>query len=192
MMSPPDASPPPVPRSRNWDAYTAAVATLIGLLALFVSGYTAYVQRQQLRAQVWPHLTIQTSNAAPEVGVHVINSGTGPARIVAVRVTVDHRPVATWGDAEKAMGVDPDGILQSQLSNMVLPAGKDLTVLWPVGETAAAKFVAGVLGNKHDVSMAVCYCSVLDECWIVTTEDVPAAISGPAACPIAATERFKQ
>jgi hypothetical protein len=194
MMSPPDVSqtPPAVPRRRNWDAYTAAVATLIGLLALLVSGYTAYVQRQQLRAQVWPYLTISTNNVPPEIGLHVINSGTGPARIVAVRVTVDHRPVVTWEEAEKAMGVDPEGIIQSQLSNVVLPAGKDLTILRPFDEATTPRFVAGLLGSKHDLSMAVYYCSVLDECWIVTTEDQPAAIGGPSACPIAVTERFKQ
>jgi hypothetical protein len=194
MMSLPDASqaPPAVPRSRNWDAYTAGVATLIGLLALLVSGYTAYVQRQQLRAQVWPHLTIATNNVPPEIGLHVINSGTGPARIVAVRVTVDHHPAVRWEDAQKAMGVNPEGIIQSQLSNTVLPAGKDMTILRPFDEATTPRFVADFLGSKHDLTIAVYYCSVLDECWLVTTEDQPAALGGPAACPIAVTERFKQ
>ena len=76
---------------RHWDAYAAIIATLIGLLALLVSGYTAYVRRQQLRAQVWPYLTVSSSNVPPSVGYHVINSGTGPARVIAVRVTVDDR-----------------------------------------------------------------------------------------------------
>jgi hypothetical protein len=44
--------------SRNWSALAAIVASLIGLMALVVSGYTAYVQRQQVRAQVWPYLMI--------------------------------------------------------------------------------------------------------------------------------------
>src|SRR5262245_57135936 len=49
---------------RNWDAYAAVIATLVGLLALVVSAFTAYVQRQQLRAQVWPHLTVATAHGA--------------------------------------------------------------------------------------------------------------------------------
>jgi uncharacterized membrane protein YebE (DUF533 family) len=36
---------------RKWDAYAAVIASFIGLLALAGSGYTAYVQRQQVRAQ---------------------------------------------------------------------------------------------------------------------------------------------
>ena len=142
------------PRARNWDAYTAAVATLIGLLALLVSGYTAYVQRQQLRAQVWPHLTLSTSNVPPEVGIHVVNSGTGPARIAAVRVTVDGRPVATWWEAQKAVEMKEGGVIQSQLANTVLPAGKDLTMVRPNDEASTPRFLAGFLGKKHELEMA--------------------------------------
>ncbi len=36
---------------RNWNTYAAVIAALIDLLALIVSGYTAYVLHQQLRAQ---------------------------------------------------------------------------------------------------------------------------------------------
>ena len=179
------------PRARNWDAYTAAVATLIGLLALLVSGYTAYVQRQQLRAQVWPNLTISTSNVPPEVGIHVVNSGTGPARIVAVRVTVDGHPVDTWWDVQKAVEMKEGGLIQSHLSDTVMPAGKDLTVVRPNNEASTPGFLAGFFG-KHSLDMAMCYCSVLDECWAVTASAVPVSIRDPAACPIVATERFKQ
>lgn len=180
-----------VSRARNWDFYTAAVATVIGLLALLVSGYTAYVQRQQLRAQVWPYLTIGTSNAPPEVGVHVINSGTGPARIVAVRVTVDGHVVATWWDAQKVVG-DEDRGIRSHIGNTVLPAGKDLTVFRPRDEASTSRFIGGLLGAMHELQVAVCYCSVLDECWVATSGAVPVSVSDPEACPIAATERFKE
>ena len=43
-------------RARNWDALAAIIAALIGAFALVVSGYTAYLQRTQVRAQVWPYL----------------------------------------------------------------------------------------------------------------------------------------
>ena len=33
--------------------YDAVIATFVGLCALCVSGYTAYMQRQQVRAAVW-------------------------------------------------------------------------------------------------------------------------------------------
>ena len=43
-------------REIRYDAIAAVIATLVGMLALLVAGYTAYIQRQQVRAQVWPWL----------------------------------------------------------------------------------------------------------------------------------------
>ncbi len=39
--------------TRGASRYDAIIATLVGFLALCVSGYTAYMQRQQVRAIVW-------------------------------------------------------------------------------------------------------------------------------------------
>ncbi len=38
--------------TRGASRYDAVIATLVGLCALCVSGYTAYMQRQQVRAAV--------------------------------------------------------------------------------------------------------------------------------------------
>ena len=40
--------------TRGASRYDAIIATFVGFLALCVSGYTAYMQRQQVRAAVWP------------------------------------------------------------------------------------------------------------------------------------------
>src|SRR3954469_5768792 len=82
------AAPAGKPR-RDWDALAAVIASFIGLLALAVSGYTAYVQREQLHAQVLPHLTIASSNVDPGSSWYVTNEGMGPARVTAMRVIVD-------------------------------------------------------------------------------------------------------
>ena len=62
------------------------MATFIGVLALIVSAYTAYMQRQQVRAQVLPILQFGTSNA-PQLDVELDNKGVGPALIKHVVVT---------------------------------------------------------------------------------------------------------
>jgi len=43
---------------QHWDVLGVVIASLIGLLALLVSGYNAYVERQQVRAEVWPYLAL--------------------------------------------------------------------------------------------------------------------------------------
>jgi hypothetical protein len=50
--------------TRRASRYDAVIATLVGLCALCVSAYTACVQRQQVRAAVWPILEFDSSNAA--------------------------------------------------------------------------------------------------------------------------------
>src|SRR5437899_9397323 len=47
---------------RRASRYDAVIATLVGLCALCVSAYTAYVQRQQVRAAVWPILEFDSGN----------------------------------------------------------------------------------------------------------------------------------
>jgi hypothetical protein len=42
--------------------HETVIATFIALLAVCVAGYTAYMQRQQVRAAVWPILEFDSSN----------------------------------------------------------------------------------------------------------------------------------
>jgi hypothetical protein len=182
---------PAVRAGRSWDAYAAAIATVVGLLALVISAYTARLQRQQLRAQVWPYLRVSQANLPPDVGFHVANTGTGPARVTAVRVTVDSKPVAHWGKAQELMGAVPGGVGWDRISDRVLAVGQDVLMLKPYSEEETAQFQGMFLGDKHTVVVTVCYCSVLDECWVASTDSGERASGEPEACPITAAERFK-
>src|SRR5437762_14392329 len=84
--------------TRGASRYDAVIATFVGLCALCVSGYTAYVQRQQVRAAVWPILEFGSSNA-PDIHFSLANKGVGPAIIRHVIVKVDGRPVRNWKEA---------------------------------------------------------------------------------------------
>lgn len=55
------------------------------------------------------------------------------------------------------------------------------------GETATPQFEELF---KHAIVVTACYCSVLDECWVVTSEAVGAVVD-PGPCPIPEAERFK-
>src|SRR5213595_4220797 len=90
--------------TRGASRYDAVIATLVGFLALCVSGYTAYVQRQQVRAAVWPILEFYSSNA-PDIHFTLANKGVGPAIIRNVIVRVDGQPVRNWKEAfERTLG----------------------------------------------------------------------------------------
>jgi len=187
------AAAPAEKAGRNWDTYAVAVASFIGLLALAVSGYTAYVQRQQLRAQVWPHVELLEMNNSNLLSFFATNQGTGPARVIAMRVTVGGVPIRTWSGVRKAAGFTDENLAWGDLRHAVLIPGKDFTIFQPGDdEQSRAKF-RELLGGKHPLAMTICYCSVLDECWVSSSSiEEDSHARSPDACPITAAERFAE
>src|SRR5262249_32594610 len=82
--------------------YDTAIATFVAVLAVAVAAYTAYIQRQQVRAQGDPILEFTTGNA-PKIGFWIANKGSGPALVRHVVVTVDGTPVPDWGTMLKTL-----------------------------------------------------------------------------------------
>lgn len=181
-------------RGKDWDAYAAVIASFIGILALAVSGYTAYVQRQQLRAQIWPHLELEYSGV--NLDFHALNQGTGPARVTAMRIAVDGVVVKSWAQVEKAAGNASNGslLITSWLSKAVVPAGKDFVFAGPTDSDAGRALAASLLPRgSHRMSVTVCYCSVLEDCWVTTLDVEDDETPGSrASCPIPMSERFTQ
>src|SRR5438105_12199964 len=117
--------------TRGASRYDAVIATLVGLCALCVSGYTAYIQRQQVRAAVWPILEFDSSNA-PDIHFTLANKGVGPAIIRNVIVRVDGQPVRKWKDVlERILGPGEHLGSESDMSGHVLAAGESMTVYTP-------------------------------------------------------------
>jgi hypothetical protein len=98
-----DALARPFPRRREWDGVAAVIAALVGLLALCVSGYTAWLQREQVRAQVWPYLETGISGSKHEL--ILVNKGVGPALIRSVKVYVDGKPQHDWDAVYASLGL---------------------------------------------------------------------------------------
>jgi hypothetical protein len=97
-------------------------------------------------------------------------------------------------DISKAVGfANMDGLTWSTVSTAVLPAGKELTFVQAVSdEPSREMFIALLLRRKHSIRITVCYCSVLDECWVTDRGIARAHDTEPSkdSCPITAAERF--
>ena len=154
--------------------YETFIVTVIGISALFVSGYTAYVQRQQVRAAVWPILEYSTSND-PRIRFTLDNKGVGPAIIRNVIVRVDGEPVRNWHDAlQKLLGPGEYKFTQSSISGHTFSAGESLDVMVPhdsdggplTFEKSAALWSA-LNKERGRVAIEICYSSTLGECWIL-------------------------
>ena len=180
-------------RERNWDAFAAVIAAMIGLLALAVSGYTAYLQRQQVRAQVWPHLEISTSNYR-DLNLAVSNQGLGPAKVTAVRVRVDGKPFKQWYEVMRAFGQKGnEGFSFSTLNGTVVPPDKTIQIFLPADTDESRKMFESFLNeDTHKFEIDLCYCSVLDECWYTTDNAKPHQDQTKPIdqCPITEAEQF--
>ena len=181
--------------------YDNVVATLIGLLAICVAGYTAYIQRQQVRAQVWPVLEFYTSNE-PEIQVSLANKGVGPALIRHVIITVDGKPAANWNEAVKLLlGPGHYSFSQDTISSRIVSAGERLNVFSP-HEYRTTKGLTpgpdGSLGALFNVAVLrigteICYCSTLGDCWtLISRVSEPPFVEETRRCPKKSATTFQQ
>ena len=154
--------------------YETIIATLVGVSALFVSGYTAHVQRQQVRAAVWPILEYATSNE-PKIRFTLDNKGVGPAIIRNVVVKVDGEPVRNWKVAlQKLLGPGQYKFTQSTIGGHTFSAGESMDVMVPHDSDGGPLTVekSGALWtalNKERgrVAIEICYSSTLGDSWIL-------------------------
>ena len=179
----------PSTKARNWDAVAALIAALIGLLALCVSAYTASIQRQQVRAQVWTQLMF--ANSDTDQTLLVLNKGVGPARLESARFFVDGKAQTDWDRVFAALGVTHQGELrQSSVNSGVIAANERLEYMKLVNAEDWKAFRA----QRGRLKARYCYCSVLDECRVFDQraprrEDADTAV---ASCERSADEEFTE
>ena len=186
--------------TRRASRYDAIIATLVGLCALCVSAYTAYVQRQQVRAAVWPILEFDSSNA-PDIHFTVANKGVGPAIIRHVIVMVDGQPVRNWKEAlEKMLGPGEHLFSESDMSFHVLAAGESRTVFTahdpennPLNYDRSNPLWVNMNKERLRVSVEICYCSTLGECWILRGGGTTlSTTTSTRRCPTRSAMTFQQ
>jgi hypothetical protein len=194
---------PEVKETRRASRYDAIIATFVGVCALGVSGYTAHVQRQQVRAAVWPILEFDTSTA-PDIHFTLANKGVGPAIIRHVTVKVDGEPVRNWTDAlEKMLGPGTHWFSESDMSGHVLAANESMTVFTPTRDPEGNPIVHNrsdplwVEMNKDRarVSVEICYSSTLGECWTLRASGgglSPSSTTSTRSCPTPSASSFQQ
>jgi hypothetical protein len=186
--------------TRGASRYDAVIATFVGVCALCVSGYTAYMQRQQVRAAVWPILEFDSSNA-PDIHFTLANKGVGPAIIRNVIVRVDGQPVRNWREAlERILGPAEHLGSESDMSGHVLAAGESMTVFTPRdAENNPLNFDRSnplwVKLNKDRgrVTVEICYSSTLGECWTLRGSGMtPSNTTETRRCPSPSATSFQQ
>src|SRR5205085_10604439 len=161
-----------------------------GVSALFVSAYTAYVQRQQVRAAVWPILVFSTSNE-PVIRFTLGNKGVGPAIIRHVTVTVDGQSMPNWSAVlQKLLGPGTHHMSQTTIGGHVLAAGETIEVLiphddenHPLAFEKRGQLFEALDRERRRVAIDICYCSTLGECWTLHSGPDGSSTTETRSCP---------
>lgn len=155
----------PAPKKRTEsNAVAAVIAALIGLLALGVSGYTAMLQREQVRAEVWPYLQPGITIEQGSMAISLENKGVGPALVGGLRVYVDGQPQRKWPDVFDALGLsDLRDTPASTVNGTVIAR---METIQQVGLSDAADFQR-LLDEYPRMALVLCYCSTLGDCWLL-------------------------
>jgi hypothetical protein len=185
--------------TRGASRYDAVIATFVGVCALCVSGYTAYVQRQQVRAAVWPILEFDHSNGP--IRFIVANKGVGPAIIKHVIVKVDDQPVRSWAEAfEKILGPGYHPGEEADMGGHVFSAGESRNVFTPhddannpVNFDRSNPLWVQLNKDRFRVTVEICYCSTLGECWTLRAGGTgPSTTTPTTRCPSPSATTFQQ
>ena len=187
--------------TRRASRYDAVIATLVGLCALCVSAYTAHVQRQQVRAAVWPILEFDSSTA-PDIHFTLANKGVGPAIIRHVIVRVDGQQVRNWKEAlGRILGPGEHLFSESDMSGHVFAAGESMTPLTPrdpennpLNFDKSNPLWVKMNKDRFRVTVEICYCSTLGECWTLRAggRTSSSTTTETRRCPTPSATSFQQ
>jgi len=173
----------------EWNAVAAVIAALIGLLALVVSSYTAVLQREQVRAEVWPYLQSSITIDRGRMAISIENKGVGPALVGGLRIYVDGEPQRRWPDVFDAMGLsDLRHTRASTVNGIVIARGESIQQVTLESEADHSR----LLDQYPRVKRVLCYCSTLGDCWLLDErEDSPARRRTEIdACPAPGPHEF--
>jgi hypothetical protein len=183
----------------RFDLLIAVSALLISTIAALASVYQTRVINQQLSATVWPYLSFDSTFGPRSVTLSVTNFGLGPALIRAAGIELDGKPVPAWDNVIRAVvqlahGMHVHGQIPSSYSNL------DASVVISPGVTRQLLDMRVAGGDTHAVGMAtkalrtvvsevslrVCYCSLLGQCWQIASRQMGSP-APQSSCPIGVT-----
>ncbi len=176
----------------NFETVGSIAAMIVGAAALFVAWDQAKIMRKQQHASVWPILStdfsIDNDDDSLFLEFSVANDGVGPALVESAFVTANGEKKTSRSDFMDFIFADtkPVGSVSlrgGSIEKTVIGAGDNelvFKITWPINEDNIAAFGAltdrYVAGEKLDVSMAICYCSVFDRCFVANGVDRPAEV----------------
>jgi hypothetical protein len=176
-----------------WQTVLSLVGVFIAVIALYAALAESDAARKQTAAAVWPfvQLTVHDhlSEGHAEFRISLTNAGVGPARMRAMRVLLQGKPLRDWHHAMELVGETGTHRLgQSFVSRRVLIPGETINMVETTDRALVEKFL-GTLAQPGN-SITYCYCSIFDACWVVDSEKDLQSPEPVEQCPEFGDEAF--
>ena len=167
------------------DIVLAASAMLVSVISLFVAISHGKVMEEMVEANKkmvaassWPYLQFTNTIDTGSLSSSLDNRGVGPARIKTFVWLVDGAPVTTWKELMTRCCADAlasqDGkasFTNSSVAGQVLPAREKINVFTLQDTPGHEKMRLSLIAAVTRMERRVCYCSVFDECWQLSTAE---------------------
>jgi len=179
----------------SWLQTVLAVAGVFtGAVALYAALNESSAVRRQSEAAVWPYLQVSVEDHVDDQDalfrLSLTNAGMGPARVESMQLVLRGKSVRNWREFMVEL-FGPDTVVpygQNTANYRVLRPGDRLDV-FQVTAPEAVKVLQSAL-DSDEVVLAICYCSIFDECFLMRSSDPRQAPVAVRACPDYATDGF--
>jgi hypothetical protein len=150
---------------RQPETFIAVAALVVSISAVVVGIYEASLQRAHDRAEVWPHLELETFITPEGASLYLENTGIGPAVVQSVDVAVDGRRRRNWEEVVRTLvGRPAQPSATETVVNHALRAGERVPIL----SLDKAQLPVPFWPSIARVGITVCYRSVFSERWQLT------------------------
>lgn len=160
------------PWYREPETFIALAALVVSVSAVAVGLYEAALQRRHDRAEVWPHLEIETFTRPTGAVVYLDNTGIGPAIVQQIVVRLDGRHVNSWHTVvDSLLGHHAEHFSNTTVHDHGIRAG-DRVALIDLPDAATPQ---PFWDKIKRVALTVCYADVFDEHWVVSEPELGSA-----------------
>ena len=160
-----------------WKNLLSLAGVFTGGAALYLTLIQAEAVRQQTAAAAWPYIQFSIADTddgdAARFALNFRNVGVGPAKLRTAQLQLDDQPVMSWVDATQRLSDEPLKLGvhfgRSAISGRVLAPGESSVAFETSYRPLVLSLQQAVYGGR--VALSYCYCSIFDECWLVTTSN---------------------
>ena len=158
----------PTARTAKAPIVISVASLLVAMCSLFLTVDQAKLNRKDKRLSVRPEVEMAILFQEDWNGWVIANNGLGPARVKWFEVTVDGVPKRDWLEVKAALPL-PQGEFShsSPIPNTMVRSGTRGALFGFKGRYGAIDVLKR---NAGRVKMTLCYCSLMDECWISRTD----------------------